>query len=258
MAAEFTTGAIGTWLTFELRRFRVLTSKLVATGVTGFLASAALVALLVGTTYAISRYAGTVGALPPTGCAPWAPDAASHGSCHLAGLVGQPWGADPAYRRCYRRSPGYAVAIEGFLSAREARAGPSSSTRTSTRGSGAVHLLGAAVFHQRRGLLFLHICRAHPPQQADGARFWRDCRRSAHPRRAVGLPAPRRHLSLGRRRPGQQVIGPTRRGSLTATATPKDDGSCVSRPATQTPIERKKSAWIRTTAHLGPQYAELH
>lgn len=119
VAAEFTTGAIGTWLTFEPRRLRVLTSKLVATGVTGFLASAALVALLVGTTYAISRYAGTVGALPSDGLrALGLLTLRVTAAATLAGLVGASLGALTRHTgAAIAVALGYAVAIEGFVRA---------------------------------------------------------------------------------------------------------------------------------------------
>lgn len=119
VAAEFTTGSIGTWLTFQPRRLRVLASKLAATAVTGFIASAALVALLVGTTYAIGRYAGTTGAVPSEGLRDLgllALRVITAGT--MAGVVGAVLGALTRHTgAAIAVALGYAVAVEGFVRA---------------------------------------------------------------------------------------------------------------------------------------------
>ena len=86
---------------------------------TGFLASAALVALLVGTTYAISRYAGTVGALPSDGLrALGLLTLRVTAAATLAGLVGASLGALTRHTgAAIAVALGYAVAIEGFVRA---------------------------------------------------------------------------------------------------------------------------------------------
>jgi ABC-2 type transport system permease protein len=62
VGAEFTTGSIGNWLTFEPRRLRVYTSKLIAAGSGLAPVAAALVTLLVaGAWLIVGRYGSTAG-----------------------------------------------------------------------------------------------------------------------------------------------------------------------------------------------------
>lgn len=62
IGAEFTTGSIGNWLTFEPRRLRVYSSKLVAAGVGLVPVAAALVALLaLGGWLIVGHYGSTAG-----------------------------------------------------------------------------------------------------------------------------------------------------------------------------------------------------
>lgn len=63
VAAEFTTGALGTWLTFEPRRGRVLSSKTLAVALGGLTLGAVWSALVLGATWLGYTIAGTGGDL---------------------------------------------------------------------------------------------------------------------------------------------------------------------------------------------------
>jgi len=59
VAAEFSSGSIGNWLTFEPRRMRVYASKLVAAGVGLIPATVALLGLLIGGVWLITAHFGS-------------------------------------------------------------------------------------------------------------------------------------------------------------------------------------------------------
>ncbi len=67
VAAEFSTGAVGNWLTFVPRRFQVYAAKVGAAGVTATIAAAVLTALAAGLLRAAVSVNGGVMTLPDTG-----------------------------------------------------------------------------------------------------------------------------------------------------------------------------------------------
>lgn len=70
VAAEFTTGAMGTWLTFEPRRGRVLASKTAAVALAGLALGAVWSVLVLGATWLGYAIAGTGGGLQASDALP--------------------------------------------------------------------------------------------------------------------------------------------------------------------------------------------
>lgn len=67
VAAEFTTGSMATWLTYEPRRSRVFATKMLAVGLTLVLGAVLATAILFGGVYAIARFHGVAIALDRNG-----------------------------------------------------------------------------------------------------------------------------------------------------------------------------------------------